>query len=88
MAELIPILGGLIGGVAVGFLAEGSRNRLALVIVAGIALGVLAGVLSGELAQSAAFLVLDVPAAFLAMAVGLFTLERLRTPAASRQPRN
>ena len=78
MAELIPILGGLVGGVATGFLAEGSRARLALMIAWSVVVGVLAGLVSGELSESPAFLALDVPAAFLAAAVGLVTSERLR----------
>ena len=68
MNELLPIAGGLLGGVLI------ARLRPSLMLPAGVALavvlGVVATVVSGELAISWAFLLVDVGGTGVAIATG------------------
>ena len=69
LAELIPILGGaLVGALAAGL--AGGRTRWALGLLGCLLVGVAAAFVSGELARSAAFLLIDVPLAMLAGLAG------------------
>ena len=69
MAELVPILGGLLVGALAAGLSSG-RTRWALGLLGCLLVGVAAAFVSGELARSAAFLLIDVPLAMLAGLAG------------------
>ena len=88
MAELVPILGGLLTGFAIGRGVSNGRTRLALMAATSVAIGVFAGVVSGELAESWAFLAIDIPGAFIAQVVAVFALDRLGAAAAAGRPPN
>jgi hypothetical protein len=77
MAELVPILGGLVAGFAIGQRFQPGRRRTIRLLAASVVIGIFAGIVTGELAQSAAFLAIDIPAALLAAVVAVFALDRL-----------
>lgn len=79
MGEVVPILGGVIAGFALGYFVQGWRARLAPLIAAAVVVGVFAAWVSGELSESPAFLAIDVPGSFLAAAVAALTVDRLGT---------
>jgi hypothetical protein len=87
VAELVPILGALVAGVVIGLRFEARRARLVLIGAASIVIGVFAGLVSGELAESPAFLAIDMPGALLAQAVAVFSVDRLERRAAGERSR-
>ncbi len=87
MAELVPILGGLLAGFVIARRVAGNRMRVVLIGAASVAIGVFAGLVSGELARSLAFLAIDVPAALIAVVVGVVSADRLGHQAAGERPR-
>ncbi len=77
MGEVLPVLGGLLAGSIIAYNVRAWRSRLASMIAASVAVGVLAAWVSGELAESFAFLAIDIPGAFLAVLVAVLTCDRL-----------
>ena len=73
MAEVFPIVAGMLCGAAVMRLH--TRHRMSIVAVTSIAIAVIAGVLSGELARSAGFLLVDVPEALAAAGLGMVLVQ-------------
>lgn len=69
MNELLPLISGLVVGVALGFLAP--RLRLLFGGISAFVLGVLATVVSGEFKLSWAFLLIDIPLVAAASVAGL-----------------
>jgi hypothetical protein len=69
MAEVFPIVAGTLCGVAIMRLR--TRHRLSILVATSIAIGIVAALVSGELARSAAFLLVDVPEALAAAGVGV-----------------
>jgi hypothetical protein len=55
-------------------------------VVASVVIGIFAGVVNGELAESWAFLAIDVPAAFIAQAVVILALDRFATQPVGERP--
>ena len=86
MGEIVPIVGGLMAGFAIGYRVDGRRARLSSLTAASVVIGVFAAWVSGELAESAAFLAIDIPGTFLAAAVAVFTVDRLGARAAGQRP--
>jgi hypothetical protein len=78
MAELVPIFGGLLAGCVVGYRTRGGWSRIVRVGVTSVGLAVCAGLLSGELPGSPEFLVIDLPIALLAQAVGVFAVDAVQ----------
>jgi hypothetical protein len=68
MGELLPILGGCALGLGVASLRPRGR-RWPWLLAGSVVVGILAGVVNGELSESAAFLLLDIPAALVSAAV-------------------
>jgi len=69
LAELVPILGGVLVGVLAAGLSSG-RTRWAIGLLGCLLVGVGAAFVSGELERSFAFLLIDVPLAMLAGLAG------------------
>jgi len=63
MNELVPVVGGLVAGTVI-YRLVGPGRRLPWSVTSSIAIGVLAATVSGELAESVAFLIIDIPVAF------------------------
>jgi hypothetical protein len=63
MNEVLPVIGGFVAGTVIYRLVA-PRRRLRWSVTTSIAIGVLAAAVSGELAESFAFLLIDIPVAF------------------------
>ena len=60
MDEVFPVLGGVIVGLVVSTVVSSSRARWVALVVLSVALGSVATWISGELAISAAYLLIDI----------------------------
>lgn len=86
MAELVPILGGVLTGFVIGARLRGRPVRLVWMVATSVAIGTLAALVSGELAESPVFLAIDIPGTFVAEAVAIFTVDRLGWGAVGERP--
>jgi hypothetical protein len=81
LTELFPIIAGAALGLCVLRIA-GAMLRRVVFVVGAIAIAVTAGLISGELAESAGFLLVDLPLTFLTAAAAI-TLGRRAARAAA-----
>jgi uncharacterized membrane protein SpoIIM required for sporulation len=79
MQELVPLVSGFAGGLALGLVRPSLRLPVGALLA--VVLGTLATVVTGELEVSWAFLLIDVPLVALAAACGLAVARRVRRPA-------
>ena len=87
MSEFVPIIGGLIAGIAIAYRFKGWRARRVPMALASVVIGVFAAWVSGELAESPAFLAIDIPGTLLAATAAAVTLDHLGSRAAGQRPR-